>query len=406
MAFITICYFKAYYYLISFWILDLSISIVKDIYLLEEIDDLEHLKGIEFVYIACLNISDLLAGFLVLYTKIRSKTKRQTIEEQEKKEKEKENQSNKKKISYELIYNDTSMRNYKYGYIFLVSLLEFIARSTNLLFILIFNAGPIRPGQVNWLISLDIMGRIFFSRLILRKKVYKHHIFSLILIIIGLFSMSICAFNSISENGFDRWPYFIFVAVRNLIFPLEDVICKILLTDDFLLPHYLMFLRGFFNFFMVLIMGLSLIIPGKINFSYFSAFEGGMLMQVLMKVVFTIFSFWKSFCLLKVIDIFSPQHVAFLKSAFSLYQLIECRYKAKDNLFLTIFDGVFLIVIIFATLMFNEMMIINKWGLNKNTKVGFLKKEQQEIQEIRAANESDEESDNEDNYSSKNETKK
>ena len=406
MAFITICYFKAYYYLITFWILDLSISIVKDIYLLEEIDDLEHLKGIEFVYIACLNISDLLAGFLVLYTKIRSKTKRQAIEEEKKKENEKENQSNKKKISYELIYNDTSMRNYKYGYIFLVSLLEFIARSTNLLFILILNAGPIRPGQVNWLISLDIMGRIFFSRLILRKKVYTHHIFSFILIIIGLFSMSICAFNSIAENGLDRWPYFIFVAVRNLIFPLEDVICKILLTDDFLLPHYLMFLRGFFNFFMVLIMGLSLIIPGKINFSYFSAFEDGMLMQVLMKVVFTFFSFLKSFCLLKVIDIFSPQHVAFLKSALSLYQLIECRYKAKDNLFLTIFDGVFLIVIIFATLMFNEMMIINKWGFNKNTKVGFLRKEQQEIQEIRAANESDEESDNEDNDSSKKETKK
>ncbi len=401
MAFLTICYFKAYYYLFVYWLLDLSISIVKDIYLIEEIENLEYLKGIEFVYLACLNLSDLLAGFLVLYTRIRTKTKRQAIKEAEKKEKEKESQNSKRKISYELIYNDMSLRDYKYCYIFFISVLEFLIRCTNLIYILTLKKGPIRPGQVNWLVSVDVLTRIFLSRIILKKKVYIHHISSLILIILGLFSMSICAFNAIAQNGLDRWSYFFFVGAKNILLPLEDVICKILLTDDFLLPHYLMFIRGFFNFFMTTILGLALIIPGKVNFSYFQAFEGGMGMQVLMKVVYTLFSACKFFCLLKVIDIFSPQHVAFLKTVHSLYLLIECRYKSSDNLVLTFVDGFFLIVIIFATLIFNEMMIINKWGLNKNTKVGMIKKERQEIENIKSANDSDEESEEDDNETKK-----
>ena len=403
MGLFSISCFKSYYYLLTFWILDLSIIIVRDIYLNQEISDKENLKGTELIYISCLNISDFLAGFLVLYTELRIKpqeNENDTEKKISKKEKSKKHKSkNKKKIKiiYDLIYNDKSIRKHKYYYLFLISILEFIARSTDLLYLLILKKFPIRPGEINWLISVDIFARILFSNLILKNKIYNHHIFSLILIIIGLCSMSICAFKAIKENELDSWPYFLFITGKYLLLPLEDVINKILLTNEFLLPHYLMLWRGFFNFFMLIILATTVLALGEVKFVYFSQFKTDIeiFLQVLMKILFTIFSFCKAFCLLKVIDIFSPQHVAFLNTAFTLYQLLKCRTKAEDNIILTAIDGFFLLVIIFGTLVFNEMIIINICGLNRNTKIELIIKEHQEILNIKSTNDSDEDIENE-----------
>ena len=413
MGLFSISCFKSYYYLLIFWIVDLSIIIVRDIYLNQEISDKENLKGTELIYISCLNISDFLAGFLVLYTEIKVKSQKNEKEDAEKKKyrkKERFKKFRKKKkikINYGLIYNDQSIRKHKYFYLFLISILEFIARSTDLLYLLILKKFPIRPGEINWLISVDIFTRILFSNLILKNKIYNHHIFSLILIVIGLCSMSICAFKAIKEEELDSWPYFLFIAGKYIVLPLEDVINKILLTNEFLLPHYLMLWRGCFNFFMLIILATTLLVLGQVKFIYFSQFKTDIeiFLQILMKILFTIFSFSKAFCLLKVIDIFSPQHVAFLNTAFTLYQLIKCRTKADDNIILTAIDGFFLIIIIFATLVFNEMLIINIWGLNKYTKNELIIKEHQEILDIKSTADSDEENEDEDEDKLKNKEK-
>ena len=68
MGFFTISCFKSYFYLLIYWLLDLSITIVRDLYLDEEISDIEYVKGTEFIYISCLTLADLFAGFLVCYT--------------------------------------------------------------------------------------------------------------------------------------------------------------------------------------------------------------------------------------------------------------------------------------------------------------------------------------------------
>lgn len=410
MGFFTISCFKSYFYLLIYWLLDLSITIVRDLYLDEEISDIEYVKGTEFIYISCLTLADLFAGFLVCYTIGKIKKMKKESEKKESNEKNKKKNlindrkksENKKTLSLELIYNDQSIRKYKFNYLILISILEFIARSTDLLYLLIIKKMTIRPGEINWLISVDTFARILFSRLMLSEKIYKHHKFSLVLILIGLCSMSICAFQAIVENELNSWPYFLFIVGKYLILPLEDVINKILLTVEFLLPHYLMLWRGIFNFFMLGILALSVVLPGIVKFGYFSQFKTKteIFIQVLMKVLFTIFSFCKAFCLLKVIDIFSPKHVAFLNTAFSLYQLIKCRTKSKDNIVLTVIDAIFLVVIIFGTMIFTEMIIINAFGLNKDTKIGFILKERKEIEDIKAStiNETEPDEGNDEKY--------
>ena len=409
MGIFTFSCFKSYYYLLIFWVLDISVTVIRDIFQDQEISDIEYMKGTELIYIGCLTVADLLSGFLVLYTERNAKKE---VKEKEKEKsslakdtiksliKDKNKKNKPKKNKYNLIYNDLSKIKYKYSYLFLISLLEFIARSTDLLYLLILKKMPIRPGEINWLISVDTFARIFFSYIILKEKIYRHHLFSLALILIGLCSMSICAFKAIVERELESWTYFLFIVGKYLILPLEDVINKILLTNKFLLPHYLMLWRGCFNFFMLAILGAVLLVPGIVKFGYFSQFPTNLeiLIQILMKVLFTIASFCEAFCLLKVIYIFSPIHVAFLNTAFTLYQLIKCRTKSKDDIILTVVDGVFLLVIIFATLVFNEMLIINICGLNNNTKIGFIIKEQKEIQDIvSTTNNNDNESDNDDN---------
>ena len=49
--------------------------------------------------------------------------------------------------------------------------------------------------------------------------------------------------------------------------------------------------------------------------------------------------------------------------------------KAINNLIHFIFDMISLIFIFLGTLIFNEMIIINAYGLDENTKVGKIKKE-------------------------------
>ena len=392
----------------------MSLIIVKDIYLKEEIKDREYLKGIEFIYIGCFNIADLLAGFLVLHTCCRMKKEKIKNKEMEigDKNQQKEEKKKKKKISpnnhkknrvikknMELIYNDNSIKNHRFIFLFIISLFEFISRCYNIFYLLFFkDSMPIRPGEINWLISVDVFARVIFSYLILKTKIYNHHKLSLILIIIGLFSMSICAFKAIVKKELDNWPYFIIIIIKYILLPLEDVINKILLTDEFLLPHYLMFYRGIFNIFMLIILGLSVIIPGFVTFGYFSQFttKNQIIIQILMKVIFTIFSFCKAFFLLKVLDIFTPEHVAFLNTAITLYNLLKCRIKSNDYIILILIDCFFLIIIIFGTLVFNEMIIINSCGLEKNTKKGFLIKEKNELQAIQLSNEFISEEDSED----------
>ena len=130
--------------------------------------------------------------------------------------------------------------------------------------------------------------------------------------------MSLCAFVALSKEESLSWPYFIFVVVKYILLPLEDVFNKILLTNQFMLPHYLMFWRGIFDFIFLIILFSATVLPSFIEFEYFKQFDTklAILNQVLMKVLFTIFSFFKSFCLLKILDTFSPQHVAFCNTAF------------------------------------------------------------------------------------------
>ena len=376
MGIISISWYRSYYNFILVFLLDLSSTIIKEYFEFVLYFDKDNVNMmIELLNLIFLNIADLLAGFFVLYTFINSKSI---------KPRERERQTS--KYSIELIYTDLSIKRNKYYLLFLISFLEFVGHSTDFFYYLCLNRKRIRDGEITWLISIDIFSRILFSHIILQSKLYKHHILSIILTIIGLSSMSICAFIVINSEELTNWIYFLFMTAKFIIIPLEDVINKILLTNKFLLPQFLIFWRGLYNLGLLFI--LIPVLHYVINFKFSIDFNDQQLeyaIQIILIISFVIFLFFKSFFTMKIIYIFSPQHIAFINVAIYMFKLLKCRISLNDKLEVIIADIIFLIIIIFSTLIFNEMIIINSCGLNENTKNGFLIKEEQEFKDIKSS---------------------
>lgn len=371
MKYISFIFFKEYYYFIVFWLLSIVCSIIRHFFhnkITKE--EYKYIKEYNAMNLICLTIGDLLGGFLVLYTYYSSKPEK--IEKLEEKKK-----SNKTPNSYILIYNESSIRKHKYRLIFLISILHFICIGSDFIFFLIFNDKEILSiDQIEWLIPIEILARIIFCKYILKIKLYKHHKLSIIMIIIGFIFFGITGLiKVIRSNINDRWYYLLFTVISEIMISLEDVICKILLTDKFLLPHVLMFWRGIIISGILTILILILQLTEKITLQKYFYFIGKSPLYIFLKLIIIIFSFFDNFITMKVNDIFTPQHVAFLSVVFSLFDYMDYIIENEFDGILDILDILLILIIIISILIFNEMIIINYFGLNENTKNGLLIKE-------------------------------
>lgn len=162
----------------------------------------------------------------------------------------------------------------------------------------------------------------------------------------------------------------LFLVPRNIIFGIGDIISKILLTYKFVLPQNLLFTKGVFNFGMHLIIFPILCLTNKFDKDIFSKY-----LVILFAILKIFFFFIRGFCIMKIIDRFSPLHVAFVNVVLCLYQYILFMIfdeKNKKVIYIFIINLICLIIIIFSTLLFNEIIIINAFGLNKYTKKNIL----------------------------------
>ena len=390
MKIISCVFFKSYYYFIAFWILELLDKLERDYFESNYDDDknssnttnitnntnssntsskkLNNGREIDLLYIGLLTIADMSAGFLVAYTFIRMNHF---------KGKKQEPSKAIDKPSYDLIYNDPSIKRNKYSLILLTSILNVLARGYELFYFLFVDLYRLDFLKTIWAVSIDILSRILFSYFILKIKIYKHHIISIIIVSIGFLINGYFGMNGLGSKS--DWLYLLFQIISKILFALEDTISKILLTNKFLLAHYLMFLRGFFSFIIILFLFLVLYLTSAIDTNYYIQIKehDDFGIEALRKIILVIFSFFKMFCIYRIIYIFSPQYVGFCNIILCAIEIIKYLIDNKDindGIHFT-FDIISLIFIFLGTLIFNEMIIINAFGLNENTKVGKIKKE-------------------------------
>ena len=264
------------------------------------------------------------------------------------------------------------------SYIILISIVDLLSRSVYFLFfIFIYIKGediienlPKRY-NMDYLFTLDILFRYLFSRIILKTKIYKHHKVSIIICILGFILLVSIDFFCIDYN-INNIIFILIVLLRPILFPLEDTINQILLSKYFLLPHYLMTYRGIIEFLALSFISIILIILKielfKVNILSFY------------NLVYLIFYSVKAFCLMKIIYIFNSQYVSFLVISESLGSIIVLLIKEKQN-FSIIFEIISITLIIFGALIYNEIIIINLYGLETKTKKNLTLEEKEEIDE-------------------------
>ena len=374
MALFSFIFFKSYNYIFAFWVLDIITSLIDE----KRKDKLKfsNIKVLitrDYMTLLYLNISDLLSVILVLITHFKSKS------EKEKDEKTETKNNNK----YELIYTDLSIKKHKFILILLFSIVDFIGRCSFIFYRLITrNEDELKTRETFWIISIDIILRIIFSKLILKTKLYNHHFVSLILFIIGFLPMIIKG--NINMTNSEYKIFILFEILRDIFFGFGDTISKILLTIKFLLPQHLMLWKGIACFGIHLILFPIFYFCNIMKFSrngenYFSNYDS---ILILLEILYIIISLVKGIIILKIIDIFSPQHVCFVNVIIHLFNY--CKFFAKEydscNKEFFYICLIAFIIVILGTLIFNEIIILNFCNLNKYTRAGILEREKKEIQ--------------------------
>ena len=391
MALISVSCYKTYFYFLLFLVLEFSSTIKIKEFLDSIYSNHKNVNLLfELLNLACMNLADLLSGILVLITYISSRRKKEN----------KPIESKKGSMELDLIYTDLSIRSNKYKLLILISVLEFFARFVDFFFFVIFSIKRIRKGEISWLVSIDFLSRILFSNLFLHTKLFKHHFVTIVTTVICLCTMSTTAFILLGNVDGANWPYFFSYALKFILMSLEDVLNKKLFNDKFLLPHTLMFYRGLFTgLLFIIFIPLIIFIKTKkpdnyFNFEYKER-EVNKFLQIFLVFVYIVLYAFRNFCVMKVIYIFSPQHVAFLNQIFHLYLLIRCRIRG-DPMIIIIIDCFCLLIIIFSSLIFNEIIIINAWGMSKNTRASLKIREKNESKDINSSDNEDEDEDDDD----------
>ena len=379
MKLLSCVFYKGYYFFLAYWFNEIIKSICKVCLDKPEVSDNSNsdekfVLEEELLRLILLNISDLLSGFLVLYTNIKMKP---LI-----KKKEKKDNKSIKSVDSSLIYNELYGDNHKYKFllIVLISCIDFIFKSIDFL-----SAIPkikrLKPRQTDWMLFIDIIVRHILCLKLLKIKIGRHHKLSVILYMIGFILMLHSDAISIMRSKIKTRDLIINIIIifpKTILFPLEDTFNKIILTNNFLLPHSLLFLRGLFQFCLILIVIPLLLIKIEINSEFFKELKKPK--KITYSILVSFLAAIRNLCLMNVIYIFNSSHISFLLSIVIFDNTIRqfCENndiynfkKVKGFIYFAI-DIMALILIFLGSIIFNEMIIINAWRLNEKTRPGLL----------------------------------
>ena len=223
------------------------------------------------------------------------------------------------------------------------------------------------------LLFFDIFARYFFSRLILKTYFYIHHKLSFLLNLIGLILIAIVdilvKFNEEKEYYFNL----LFVLVNSLqliLYSFEDIMNKVAFLSLSILPCTLIFYNGLFQLCYFIIISLPFF------YFYYDKNKIDLLFELQYFICFAPFDIIRSLYLIKVIDIFSAQHMTLLKVLEYISIYIYCNI--RDNTFLKIYDndyeiwhyfiqGIGFTFLFVSILIHNEIIIINHPKLKAKT---------------------------------------
>ena len=281
-----------------------------------------------------------------------------------------------------------------YVYIFIVSFLEVVFKIEDFLFkylsIKKVISGELIEKKIGFIILIPIL-----TALILKKKLYRHHVVSIIVSFIGcIFVFAGQLLNDDSPLEYKKLQYQIIHLFFSSTFTLSLVLTKHLMIKYFIFPFQFLFLDGLFclinSFISIFFLGIFFyIFEGENyfwyiidNFKFFFTFQDIHFFTYIFFIVFSFvyycFNILSLFYFSPYINILTDFISPFLLSNIKIIVLIidslintgsfYIPYKkfrvAYDSIFCT-FIG--FLIVYFGSLILNEVVIFNCFGLNEGT---------------------------------------
>ena len=380
MSLLSFNWDKHFLYAIIYWILEIGVRLVM--YLKWE--DFFQISNSEvqneYIYVIFLTIADLLSAFLVLYVKVSFKNNL--------------NQRKKSETEVELIYDDYEGGKQKnvIKRLIIICVCTYFSRSLYWISYAITRASNEKVShqfQKDVVNTIDIFMRYIFSIFILHIVIHRHRIVSMGGIIVGFLFLLPADIVLLYKNEKQKFllsaAYVAILAIRGVSIPFEDTFIKLLYTENYVLPENFMLFRG-------IIVSIIIVILTPILFFSFGLtldihFNPARIITI---IIYTLASSVKSYFLLKIIYYFSSQSVSFLVISESvsgsiLHIINFIRDEEKDNIeiMLVIMEIIGIIIIAFATLLYDEIIIINKWGLNENVKKVIIDRGEDDLKKMR-----------------------
>jgi hypothetical protein len=385
MGFLTFNFNKNLNYAIHYWALEISFrffTYLKPDFLKLANEDSNN----EYIYLILLIISDLISGFFALYIKCTTKRKRSS-----------ENKSVAQHYNIDIIVQrkrKSAPKSSLYWFrIIFICLLDYLCRSGFFIFFMLNPTATYdnisHKVQTDMINHFDIMLRFFFSTILLNMNLSRHH--SLAAIVVSIVFLILLVDDLISLEYYSpnidkilTLKYVIIFLIRAILFPLEDTIIKILFNEDYIIPQNFMFFRGVGELILLIITIIPILCKygWKINFK--SIFINDLTKIIAISIIYTWSSFIKAHELLNVIYYYSSQSVSFLIISESIsYSIVEIiKSNEKGNIIILVVEIICIIFSTFATLIYDEIIVIKKWGLDKDVATEIVKRAELEINAI------------------------
>lgn len=371
MSFLTINCNISFIYVLIYWLLEIFVRLIM-YYKWEYFKISDDAAETEYMFLIYPSISKLFSGILIIYINcVVSK---------------KSGYKNKNKVK--LIYKNPIGKKTKYYYLklLLISFLEILSYSFYFIFFLFMkgeNENISSKTAKDVFTLLDIIIRYILSIIILKIKIFKHHIWSIFAIIIGFFLIvpfDICDVYFEEEiNNVVASIYIGVISLKSVFYPLENTYVKKFFNEFYVLPEYLLFSIGVVEVIIFLIITPILYALNVLKFNFNFGAE-----IVTMTIIYIFTKAVREYILIKFIYLFSSQFVAFLiislpisGSIMDIINFIRTKDKSQIPVYAYIsfpFELISLAFIIFGTLMYDEIIIVNKFGLNFNVKKGIIER--------------------------------
>ena len=369
-------------YIIIYWILEIFLRITMS-YKPKYYTISNNPKDNEFMFIIFPVISKLFSGFIILYVYcvFRKNSSSAII--------------NKNELIYENPI-DNKINKYFFLKILFITCLELLSNCSYFIFFLIIDAEKEEVSHKSTkdvITLLDILVRYIFSICILKVRVFKHHMWSIYAMLFGfllIVPFDICdiyyeeKMHKVYSTSYVIVIFFL-LAFKSVIYPLEDTYIKKFFNTYYILPENLLFYISICETIILSIFGLIFYITNTLKFDLILSPA-----VIITSIIYILTTAVREYILIKIIYLFSSQSVSFLiisqNISVSLIDIINfIKEKDKSNIqphvYISFpFEIIALVIIIIATSVYDEIIIINRCGLNLNVKRGIIERAQLDIE--------------------------